>query len=117
MFEKFMKMFKAKQKEESKSENKEKAKATKNKQPWIQVLTTHVDKTNPKNGFFELDWNEYFVQSLKLNGYRGATDEEVVDKWFQDLCRNVASESGTEDVGASGYVNKVLRDDGKTEVS
>ena len=117
MFEKFMKMFKAKQKEESKSENKEKAKATKNKQPWIQVLTTHVDKTNPKNGFFELDWNEYFVQSLRLNGYRGSTDEEVVDKWFQDLCRNVASDSGTEDVGASGYVNKVLRDDGKTEVS
>ena len=76
-----------------------------------------IDKTNPKNGFFELDWNEYFVQSLKLNGYRGTTDEEVVDKWFQDLCRNVASDSGTEDVGASGYVNKVLRDDGKTEVS
>ena len=117
MFEKFMNMFKAKQTEESKPENKDKAKATKNKQPWIQVLTTHVDKTNPKNGFFELDWNEYFVQSLRLNGYRGSTDEEVVDKWFQDLCRNVASDSGTEDVGASGYVNKVLRDDGKTEVS
>ena len=112
-----MNMFKAKQKEDSKPQNKEKEKATKNKQPWIQVLTTHVDKTNPKNGFFELDWNEYFVQSLRLNGYRGSTDEEVVDKWFQDLCRNVASDSGTEDVGASGYVNKVLRDDGKTEVS
>ena len=57
------------------------------------------------------------MQSLRLNGYRGATDEEVVDKWFQDLCRNVASDSGAEGVGGSGYVNKVLRDDGKTEVS
>ena len=29
--------------------------ATKNKEPWVSVLTTHVDKTNPKNGFFELE--------------------------------------------------------------
>ena len=89
----------------------------KSEEPVVKVLNLNVNPENPRNGFFELDWNEYFVQSLKLNGYRGATDEEVVDKWFQDLCRNVASESGTEDVGASGYVNKVLRDDGKTEVS
>ena len=117
MLEKMKNMFKGKEKTKTTPENKEKAKATKNKEPWVSVLTTHVDKTNPKNGFFELDWNEYFVQSLKLNGYRGATDEEVVDKWFQDLCRNVASDTGAEDVGGSGYVNKVLRDDGKTEVS
>ena len=85
--------------------------------PWVKVVEVHFDKDNPQRGYFELDWNEYFVQSLKLNGYRGATDEEVVDKWFQDLCRNVASDTGAEEVGGSGYVNKVLRDDGKTEVS
>ena len=94
-----------------------KAQATKKKEPYVEVIGLDIDANNPVQGAFELDWNEYFVQSLRLNGYRGSTDEEVVDKWFQDLCRNVASDSGTEDVGASGYVNKVLRDDGKTEVS
>ena len=113
MLDKMKNMFKGK----AKKDMTPKELATKNKEPWVSVLTTHVDKANPKNGFFELDWNEYFVQSLRLNGYRAATDEEVVDLWFQDLCKNVASETGTEDVGGSGYVNKVLRDDGKTEVS
>ena len=117
MFEKIKSMFKKKDTKHTKKNN-DKDEATKKKQPWVSVLTTHVDKANPKNGFFELDWNEYFVQSLKLNGYRGTTDEEVVDKWFKDLCMNVAKEDGSaEQLGGSGYVNKVLRDDGKTEVS
>ena len=54
MLEKMKNMFKGKGKEESAPENKEKTKATKNKEPWVSVLTTHVDKTNPKNGFFEI---------------------------------------------------------------
>jgi len=117
MLEKIKNMFK-KSKTPKKIDTTEKEKATKNKEPWVSVLTTHVDKTNPRNGFFELDWNEYFVQSLKLNGYRGDTDEKVVDQWFQDLCLNVAKESGqTGDLGGRGHVNRVLRDDGKTEVS
>ena len=32
--------------------------ATEKKEPWVQVLDTHVNKDNIKNGFFELDWNE-----------------------------------------------------------
>ena len=70
MLENIKNMFKKKDKKESAPINKEKETATKKKEPWVSVLTTHVDKTNPRNGFFELDWNEYFVQSLKLNGYR-----------------------------------------------
>jgi len=117
MLEKIKNMFK-KSKAPKNTNMTEKEKATKAKEPWVSVLKTHVDKTNPRNGFFELDWNEYFVQSLKLNGYRGDTDEKVVDQWFQDLCLNVAKESGqTGDLGGSGHVNRVLRDDGKTEVS
>ena len=116
MFEKIKNMFK-KNKPVVKTNN-EKELATKKKEPWVSVLTTHVDKTNPRNGFFELDWNEYFVQSLKLNGYRGDTDEMVVDKWFQDLCLNVAKESNqVGELGGSGHVNRVVRDDGKTEIS
>lgn len=91
--------------------------ATENKQPWVQVLTTHVNKENVRNGFFELDWNEYFISDLRSAGYIGQTDEEVVDKWFQELCKNVAmTENVNMDKRGAGYVNRALRDDGLTEV-
>jgi len=92
--------------------------ATEKKEPWVQVLETHVNKDNLKNGFFELDWNEYFVLQLREAGYKGDSDEEIVDAWFSELCRNVGAESGVDmERRGSGYVNRALRDDGKTEVS
>jgi hypothetical protein len=91
--------------------------ATEKKEPWVGVLDTHVNKENVRNGFFELDWNEYFVSQLKGAGYVGESDEEIVDKWFQELCRNVGAEAGVNmDRRGSGYVNRALRDDGLTEV-
>ena len=68
--------------------------ATANKEPWVTVLDTHVNKDNIRNGFFELDWNEYFVLQLKANGYKGDSEEAVVDAWFGELCRNVGNDSG-----------------------
>jgi hypothetical protein len=91
--------------------------ATEAKEPWVGVLQTHVAKDDLKNGFFELDWNEYFVLQLKQGGYAGATEEEIVDQWFQELCRNIGAEEGIDmSRRGSGYVNRALRDDGKTEV-
>ena len=92
--------------------------ATERKEPYIAVLDTHVNKDNLKNGFFELDWNEYFVVQLREAGYTGSTEEEIVDAWFSELCRNVGAEAGVDmERRGSGYVNRALRDDGKTEVS
>lgn len=68
-----------------------KDRATRKKEPWVGVLNTHVNKENIRNGFFELDWNEYFVLQLKQEGYgaEGDNDEEIVDRWFRELCANV----------------------------
>ena len=68
-----------------------KDRATKLKEPWVGVLNTHVNKDNIRNGFFELDWNEQFVLKLKQEGYGfdGDNDEEIVDRWFRELCANV----------------------------
>jgi hypothetical protein len=96
----------------------EKEIATANKEPWVAVLTTHVNKENIRNGFFELDWNEYFVLQLRSAGYTGETDEIIVDSWFTELCRNVGTEAGVDmSRRGSGYVNRALRDDGRTEIS
>ena len=92
--------------------------ATEKKEPWVAVLETHVNKENVRNGFFELDWNEYFVLQLRSAGYTGASDEEIVDQWFNELCRNLGAEEGIDmSRRGAGYVNRALRDDGKTEVS
>ena len=86
-----------------------KDRATRKKEPWVGVLDTHVNKDNVRNGFFELDWNTHFVLKLKQEGYGtdGDKEEEIVDRWFRELCANVVVDgdyggpvqTGTLDVG------------------
>jgi len=68
-----------------------KERANRKKEPWVGVLNTHINSDNIRNGFFELDWNEHFVLKLKQEGYGadGDLDEEIVDRWFRELCANV----------------------------
>ena len=80
-----------------------KERANRKKEPWVGVLNTHVNSENVRNGFFELDWNEHFVLKLKQEGYgvEGDPDEEIVDRWFRELCASVIT-----DVDYGGTVNK-----------
>jgi hypothetical protein len=108
----------AKLAEKEKVELSPKEIATANKEPWVAVLDTHVNPDNIRNGFFELDWNEYFVLQLRTAGYTGDSDEAIVDLWFGELCRNIGAE---EDVDMSrrgaGYINVNNLGNGRTEVS
>ena len=90
--------------------------ATANDEPYIKVLQVDFESTQPNVGSFELDWNDEFVNMLKQHGYQGQTDEEIVDRWFQTLCRTIGNEQGIDGV-ASGYVQINRTPDGKTEVS
>jgi hypothetical protein len=67
-----------------------KAVATKNKEPYIEVIGLDIDADNPVQGAFELDWNKYFVEELRSKGFQGVDDESVVDQWFNAVCKNVA---------------------------
>jgi len=92
--------------------------ANSKKEPYINVLQTHINDQNIRNGFFELDWNDHFVVQLKAEGYYGDSDEEVVDAWFREICKNVASETGVEmDRRGSGYINVQNLGDGRSEIS
>jgi hypothetical protein len=90
-----------------------KERATRKKEPWVAVLDTHVNKDNVRNGFFELDWNEHFVLKLKQEGYgeEGDRDEEIVDRWFRELCANVVVADGYENPINTGIIdiNEVKR--------
>ena len=95
----------------------EKKAATKAKKPWVAVLNTHVNHHDIKNGFFELDWNNEFIEQLLDAGYKGETNEQIVDGWFKTIARNILEEQGLDPNRDSGYIKINKRDDGKSEVS
>jgi hypothetical protein len=77
-----------------------------------------VNKDNIRNGFFELDWNDIFIVQLKQAGYGydGDPDEEIVDRWFRDLARNMLSEDGQDPNRGAGYINVTKLAGGKAEI-
>jgi hypothetical protein len=97
-----------------------KERATAAGEPWVAVLDTHVNRDNVRNGFFELDWNEYFILQLKQAGYGtdGDPDEGIVDRWFRDLAGNMLAEAGQVEPNRSigGFINVNKLGNGKAEV-
>lgn len=94
--------------------------ATERGEPWVAVLRLDIDPANPHQGAFELDWNEKFVANLLRAGYVGRTDADVVDQWFQNVCRHVVMETWEQDQAMrnSGiYVRSRDIGDGRSEVS
>ena len=67
--------------------------ATEKGEPWVNITSVELDPENIGNGAFELDWNEFFVAKLIRAGYKGKDDQQIVDQWFQDVCRNVVLET------------------------
>ena len=93
--------------------------ATKKKEPWVNVLDMKVNDDNIRNGFFELDWNDLFIEQLLSNGYgsEGDVPEEVVDRWFKDIVYNMLQDEGLDTTRNAGYINVVPLAKGKSEVS
>jgi hypothetical protein len=93
--------------------------ATRKKQPWVSVLDVKVNEQNVRNGFFELDWNKYFIQELIQAGYGEEADpeEEIVDRWFRDIVYNMMAEEGMDTSRGAGYINVVPIEKGKSSVS
>jgi hypothetical protein len=78
-----------------------------------------VNEDNIRNGFFELDWNKYFVIELIQNGYGTESDpeEEIVDRWFKDIVYNMLSDEGLDTDRGAGYINVKPLSEDKSEVS
>jgi hypothetical protein len=93
--------------------------ATRRKEPWINVIDVKINEENVRNGFFEMDWNEFFIQELIRAGYGTEQDpeEEIVDRWFRDIVYNMLSDEGLDTQRGSGYINVVPIAKGKSEVS
>lgn len=78
-----------------KKELSAKEKATAAGEPYINIISVDLDPNDINNGSFELDWNDKFVVNLVKQGYKiraDDTDAQIVDRWFQTVCRNIALE-------------------------
>jgi len=95
----------------------EKEAATKAGEPWVAVLDTQLNPDNIRNGFFELDWNNEFIEQLLDAGYQGESPEEIVDAWFKTLARQMLEEEGVTSDRDMGHIKVVPIDKGKSEVS
>jgi arginyl-tRNA synthetase len=86
-------------KRKSKTQNQSKTAkeiATEKGEPYIAILNVELDSENIGAGAFELDWNDKFLAQLVRSGYQVRPNEpenEIVDRWFQDVCRNVVLET------------------------
>lgn len=103
----------------------EKELATERGEPWVQVLSIDVDPNNLHQGAFELDWNEIFVARLVKAGYmmkKDDTDAEIVDRWFQNVCRHVVMETWEQEQAiAKSFSNQYVQErdigNGRREIS
>jgi hypothetical protein len=96
--------------------DKEKEAATKAGQPWVAVLDTQVNPDNIKNGFFELDWNNEFIEQLLDAGYSGESNEEIVDAWFKTIVSQMLEDEGQATDREMGHVKVVPIDKGKSSI-
>ena len=109
------------QREEELAKMTPKDRATERGEAWVSVMDTKINKDNPRNGFFELDWNSFFIAQLREAGYGfdGDPEEEIVDRWFRDVVVNMLSEEGISEPDriAAGYINVTPITKNKSEIS
>ena len=96
--------------------------ATEKGEPYVAIVSMDIDPANLHQGAFELDWNEIFIARLVKAGYMMKptdTDGEIVDRWFQNVCRHVVMETWEQEqaIKNSGmYVQKRDLGDGRSEI-
>jgi hypothetical protein len=106
MFEKLKKLFRPTpdiipepvpevKKAPKKKELTPKEKATAAGEPYVNIISVDLDPADINNGAFELEWNDKFLVNLVKQGYKirdDDTEAQIVDRWFQTVCRNIALE-------------------------
>ena len=103
----------------------EKEKATAAGEPYVAIVRMEIDPNDVNNGAFELDWNEKFIANLIRAGFRGKpddTDQQIADRWWTTVCRNVALELYDQQIAdPENRDARVIRTkdlgNGRTEVS
>jgi hypothetical protein len=97
--------------------------ATERGDPYVGIVSLDLDPNDINSGSFELEWNDKFVANLVRAGYQmkpNEPEDAIVDRWFQNICRNVVLETWEQEqaMRASGiYVKTTNIGGGRSEVS
>ena len=60
-------------------------------EPWVAMPRISWDPVDSSKTFFEIDYNDHFVEHLRANGYQGS-ETHIIDTWINDVCSSVADE-------------------------
>ena len=103
----------------SSTEKSPKERAEELGEPYIAVISVDLDPDNIGNGSFELDWNDKFIANLVRAGYQGKTDQQLIDQWFNGICRNIINETFAQEQADPDNRQKNKRDlgSGRSEIS
>jgi hypothetical protein len=105
----------------------EKETATILKEPWFNIMG--ADQRAGATGStlaIELDWNEFFPRFLETQGWTGHSDDEIVDRWFEEAMRQMVdpglSDEQMDAMEDEDYMpprgtKRRRNDDGRTEYS
>lgn len=96
--------------------------ATEKGEPYVNIVRMDVNPENISDGAFELEWNDIFIARLIKAGYQGKPDDkdsDIVDRWFQTVCRNVVMETWEQEQAMNPGMRTNKRDigGGKSEIS
>ena len=110
--------------ETKKPKKSEKELATERGEPYVAILSMDINPDNLHEGAFELDWNDKFVANLVRAGYQmkaDDTDADIVDRWFQNVCRHVVMETWEQEQAMNPQSARFTQSrdlgDGRREVS
>ena len=58
-----------------------------------------------------------FIEKLLDAGYKGESNEQIVDGWFRTIAQNILQEEGLDPTRGAGYINTKNLSDDKSEIS
>lgn len=82
-------------KQKPKKELTPKESATQNNEPYIAITNIDINPNDINTGELTFDWNDKFILNLVRAGYKikdTDTEWDMVNRWYQTLCRNIALE-------------------------
>lgn len=96
----------------------EKAIANLTGQPWVGIIDHGFNPEDGVNGvYFEFDWNKEWIDFLRVNGYHGKSEEEIVEQWFSHVCgtqTDTFDDSAPIPFNSGRVIRQVRGNDGKT---
>lgn len=62
-------------------------------EPWVEIIGWVENDQGVK---VELEWNDAFIDFLKVEGVTGTDEDQVVQKWVALLLQNIAADMGDQ---------------------